>query len=1436
MKISESIFQVPDPGTRLIKFRGDTQKFTLSLSTAMKGTAWLRTNLGHADIARMEVIREVHQNIPPIAQDWFDIPMRSTDGQLFEAILPLCDVGHFEAKGYFLKKGSSQPLWPSGLNTVINVEPADTCCANIIYNAFVRQFGPNKRAGIDRSSKENWIKELDQAGYTVIPKSGTFRDLIGELDFIVGHLGCRILQLLPVHPAPTTYGRMGRFGSPYAALSFTAVDPALAEFDVHATPLEQFIELVDAIHKRNAKIFIDIAINHTGWAASLHETHPQWLVRGSDGRIEVPGAWGVLWEDLTKLDYTHKDLWQYMADVFLTWCRRGVDGFRCDAGYMIPIAAWRYMIAAVREQFPDTVFLLEGLGGKISVTRDLLNIANFNWTYSELFQNYDRGQIESYLPGAIDISETDGITVHFAETHDNPRLAARTPQYARMRTALCALCAPQGAFGFANGVEWFATEKINVHDAPSLNWGAEHNQVEWISRLNTLLQMHPAFGSQARIKLIQKDSGNYVALLRQHIPTGKKLIVLVNLDMDNPTLASWDADRDISEKITYWDLLTKTKVNITLHEGLHKYHLNPGQVLCLTSDRKDIERTSASSSPSFSIPKQIQTQCLHAKLLDIYKFFNGIQDLKDFDLDGATALLVKNPLECCRRLNPYSEEPRAIMWQWPRDLKREVMVPPDHMLIIHAPYSFIAQVMDKNRILHTEKSLPLEDGSFFTLFTSFPEQDNHYPYILKLSVFTPGKCEHVQAPLLLLTLPEKVGLKNIFHRSDLSEQPLILLQTNGRGGMLRANLNWGKLFSRYDAFLAGNLHQDVPVDRWIMLARCRMWLVFQDYSHDICFDCIDSFNIDSQLNGFWHFLVPIGQGQHVRITIELQMVQGENSIQLLIYRHPTDENVSRLADHQSVKLIIRPDIESRNFHDTTKAYLGPENLWPKAFTLQPHQFIFSPDPGHILTMKISKGNFKWEPEWHYMVHRPLEAERGLDPDSDLYSPGYFFCELLGNETIELGAQISSSQILSTRPKKKKISNKIHTTFKKETVFKPIEILEQVLNHYIVKRGKLKTVIAGYPWFLDWGRDALIFTRGLIATGKTTTARAVLKLFGQFEEQGTLPNMIRGADAGNRDTSDAPLWFFISCNDLVRSERNENFLDESCGNRTIRQILVSMAQSLMTGTPNGIYMDPDSGLIFNPAHFTWMDTNHPAATPREGYPIEIQALWWSALSFLAKIDDPVNTAKWEKLAARVRSSIQGHFWIEESGYLSDCLHTRPGGTALQAERDDALRPNQLLALTMGAVSDLSIGRQVLSACEELLIPGAIRSLADRPVQRPLAIVHQSNIINDPSHPYQGKYMGEEDLRRKPAYHNGTAWTWLFPSFCEAWVSVYGDKCKKTALSLLTSSATFLRSGCIGHIPEILDGDYPHIQRGCDAQAWGCSEWVRVWLKLTASSDV
>ena len=1432
MENQDQLIQSPAPGTRMVKFCGDTADLTLTLPYAQDGSAWIRTNIGQAKTIRKEIIRQIDVGAPLLGRAWFDIPMRRLDERTFAAKLPLGENGHFEAKCYFLPQNELSPIWPEGPNTVFNVDAADACCANIIYNAFVRQFGPTKtRAETLTSSENEHIRQLDQTGYTVIPPSGTFRDLTAELDFILGDLGCRVLMLLPIHPTPTTYGRMGRFGSPYAALSFTAVDPALAVFDHHVTPLEQFIELVDAVHQRNARILIDIAINHTGWAAGLHESHPQWLVRGPEGKIEVPGAWGVDWEDLTKLDYSHKDLWQYMADVFLTWCNRGVDGFRCDAGYMIPTAAWKYIVAKVREQYPDTVFLLEGLGGKTAVTRDLLNIANLNWAYSELFQNYDRDAVENYLPEAIDISAGDGITVHFAETHDNLRLAARSEIFARLRTALCALCAPVGAFGFANGVEWYATEKINVHNSASLNWGAEPNQVNHIRRLNELLKTHPAFHGDTKLKMIQQGNANHICLLRRHIPTGKRLLVVANLDDKNQARACWDSAAAEMKDSTYIDLLCAAEIKISEPDGLHSYLLEPGQVLCLTQDENDLKFVQDLPINPCALPRAIEAQRLRAKVLQVYTFYHGTGDLAGFDIEQAVRQLKNDPPAFCRELNCDSREARVITWHWPQDLRREVMVPPGHFLYVTADQAFRARLIGNQQTIANEASIARADGTFFVLFAPLPPPASAQSCTLRLTVFKPDGGQHEAAPLLLLPQAELCRVKRVFEHSDLHRENLIFLATNGRGAMLKIPVAWGNLNSRYDSLLAANMSREYPENRWIMLTRCRAWLVFQGYSQALNTDCLAAFAVNDFAGGTWRYHVPTGQGENILLTIGLDMVPGENALQMSCYRHPSDDRGDKLDDNKPVQLIMRPDIENRSFHDTTKAYTGPEYHWPQSVRSEQRGFEFTPDARHRFRMQISGGSFVAEPEWQYMVHRKIDAERGQDPDSDLFSPGYFSATLAGNQQVRLLAQIThKSKAVPIKMSEAKEQFPGPFEGRQNRRCRPRKILTLAMDDFVVTRGDNKSVIAGYPWFLDWGRDALIFTRGLIAAEKLGEAGAVLKQFGQFEHRGTLPNMIQGNQAANRDTSDAPLWFILACEELSRTANNDCFLTADCAGRCVRDIIMSIGIEILAGTPNGIKMDPETGLVFSPAHYTWMDTDHPAGTPRQGYPIEIQALWYAALRVLSRIDRSGNKDQWHQLSLKVQSSIINLFWQNHLGYLSDCRHARTGQSALEAAPDDALRPNQLLAITLGAVSDEQICRRILASCETLLVPGAIRSLADRPVAYPIEIIHQGTRINDPHHPYLGKYSGDEDSQRKPAYHNGTAWTWPFPSFCEAWSMTYGAESRQTALAWLTSGVRLLEQGCVGHMPEIMDGDFPHSARGCDAQAWGASELLRVWIKL------
>jgi predicted glycogen debranching enzyme len=370
--------------------------------------------------------------------------------------------------------------------------------------------------------------------------------------------------------------------------------------------------------------------------------------------------------------------------------------------------------------------------------------------------------------------------------------------------------------------------------------------------------------------------------------------------------------------------------------------------------------------------------------------------------------------------------------------------------------------------------------------------------------------------------------------------------------------------------------------------------------------------------------------------------------------------------------------------------------------------------------------------------------------------------------------------------------------------------------------------------LDWGRDSLIAARGLLAAGMREEVKQLLITFGRFEENGTLPNIILGEDASNRDTSDAPLWYGIVCEEtapMFQGSLYEVAVDKR--GRTIAEVLRGIAEGYLRGTPNGIRVDPDSGLVWSPKHFTWMDTNNPAGTPRAGYPIEIQVLWIRLMRQLSRLGLKRASESWDRIADRAEGSLAKYFWLEDRGYFSDLLIAPNGEPAGGAIVDNALRGNCLFAISLGLVTGDRARQCVDAAARYLVVPGALRSLAPLPVSPPLAIHgNDGSLLNDPPNPYWPRYEGDEDTRRKPAYHNGTAWTWTFPSFCEALARAWKFEASAvaTAKAYLGSMERLLREGCLGQIPEILDGDAPHQQRGCDAQAWGVTEALRVWKLL------
>ena len=553
-----SVEQSPKPGTEKIYREGDFITIELKLSAEVKGKAWLRSNLFHPDKKRDEIIEKTEQNIPRRYQEWGDFPMFQKSTYTFKIELPLSSVGYFEAKAYFIAEGTNEPVWPGGGNLCIKVEPADTITGNSLYCAFVRLFiNEEKLNGIKETIEHHTQSSKD---INMLPETGKFRTLIPKLDFIIDELGFDIIMLLPVHPVPTTYARMGLLGSPYASLDFYSVDPALAEFDKETTPLHQFAELIDAVHAKNAKIFIDIPINHTGWASQLQVHHPEYFVKDMEGKFISPGAWGVTWSDLSELDYSNIGLWEYMADVFLFWCKKGIDGFRCDAGYMVPADAWKYITAKVRKEYPDTIFLLEGLGGKIKTTEKLLTDSNLNWAYSEMFQNYNQGEMDWYLEQFSATSFNKGPLINFSETHDNNRLASVSKEFSHLRNGLTALLSDTGTFALTSGVEWFADEKIDVHKLTSLRWGNTDNQTQFIKRLNNLLKLHPGFKPGARLRKMHTSSCNSIAYLREPETGNDKLAVIANLSEQNNNVY---VNKEFANvfRDTHIDLLSGNEIN-----------------------------------------------------------------------------------------------------------------------------------------------------------------------------------------------------------------------------------------------------------------------------------------------------------------------------------------------------------------------------------------------------------------------------------------------------------------------------------------------------------------------------------------------------------------------------------------------------------------------------------------------------------------------------------------------------------------------------------------------------------------------------------------------------------------------------------------------------------------------------------------------------------
>ncbi|EHJ48133.1 glycogen debranching enzyme [Solidesulfovibrio carbinoliphilus subsp. oakridgensis] len=459
-----------------------------------------------------------------------------------------------------------------------------------------------------------------------------------------------------------------------------------------------------------------------------------------------------------------------------------------------------------------------------------------------------------------------------------------------------------------------------------------------------------------------------------------------------------------------------------------------------------------------------------------------------------------------------------------------------------------------------------------------------------------------------------------------------------------------------------------------------------------------------------------------------------------------------------------------------------------------------------------------------------ERNRGYPCEGSLWSPGYFRTDLEEGQETTLVASTENwetihalSPAAAFRAETERCEFLVSAAAPELQSGLPAQLVLAADQFLITPVGRtqdavrakaagdeIRTVIAGYHWFTDWGRDTMISLEGLtLMTGRTNEAGWILRTFAEYIRNGLIPNMFpEGQKDGLYHTADATLWFFHAIHRYV----------ETTGDRvTLRQLLPKLADIVRhhrQGTDFGIRMDPEDGLLRQGAEgyqLTWMDAKVDdwVVTPRRGKAVEINALWYNALRLLERwlldAGDADGAAPIGRMADQARESFNKRFWYEAGGYLYDVIDGEAG------EPDDACRPNQVLAISLDhAVLDESRWPSVMDVVtRKLLTPLGLRSLA-------------------PDHPdYKAKYYG--DLRsRDAAYHQGTVWAWLIGPYVDAWIRLHPGR-NYEARGFLAGLLAHMDDACIGSISEVFDADAPFLPRGCIAQAWSVAEVLRCWVK-------
>jgi len=608
------------------------------------------------------------------------------------------------------------------------------------------------------------------------------------------------------------------------------------------------------------------------------------------------------------------------------------------------------------------------------------------------------------------------------------------------------------------------------------------------------------------------------------------------------------------------------------------------------------------------------------------------------------------------------------------------------------------------------------------------------------------------------------------------------LETNGRGGFALSTVS-GVHRRRYHSLLTVALPP--PGGRWMMLAKVEETLIaggrryelganqYPGVVHPRGFEYLTHFTADPLPR--WTYEV-----DGVRLKKRLCLVEGEDT---LVMEYAVEDPAA------DVRLEWRPLVAGRDYHSLLHEHAGYGPRVDAAGTGLLRWQTAAGGPalyfGHPEAAGVAAAG-----HWYRDFVYATERERGLDAREDLYQPFVLELDLQRPARVVVsrdGRAAQDAEVLLAAEHERRSR---------------VTVAARAASAFLVQRGERTTVIAGYPWFTDWGRDTMIAGPGLLrATGRYDQGRDILAAFARHTSQGMLPNWFpEDGRAPEYNTIDAALWFFEAVAAYYEATQDRTFVE-----REVYAVLQDIVRWHLRGTRYGIQVEADGLLTGGEpgVQLTWMDAkvDGRVITPRHGKAVEIQALWYNALRVLqtlaAEFGDPVTRLRCEEMADWARQNFEPLFWNADAGCLYDCVDG--------AARDGSIRPNQVFAASLR--HPLVAGeraRQMLDVVErELWTPMGLRTLSPRDTR------------------YCGVYEGPP-AQRDAAYHQGTVWPWLLGAFSTAYLRAYPQRRSKVD-GWWQTLAEYLEQH--GSLPEIADGDAPHRARGCPAQAWSVAEFCR-----------